>query len=94
VANTGRALFLMYEKAGQTILAHRLQHLFNPIKTKEDIALHNDILAEVLLIIEGKERTYMKGLTYLILYKQIPKKKRFLFHVATLILEIGHNKGK
>jgi len=94
MANTGRSLFLMYEKAGQTILAHRLQHVFNKIETKDDIALHNDILAEVLLIIEGKERTFMSGLVDLILYKRIPKKKRFIWHLAKLILEIGHRKSK
>lgn len=92
MSNTGRSLFKMYNKAGKTLLAHRLQHIFNTIKTQDDIALHNDILAEVLLIIEGKERTFMSGLTDLILYKRIPKQKRFLFHVATLILEIGHKK--
>ncbi len=83
----------MYEKAGKTLLAHRLQHVFHAIKTQEDMALHNDILAEVLLIIEGKDRTFMSSLTDLILYKRIPKQKRFLFHVAALILDIGHKKG-
>ncbi len=94
MSNSGRSLFKMYDKAGTTILVHRLQHIFHPIKTQDDIALHNDILAEVLLIIEDKERTFMSDLVDLILYKKIPKQKRFLFHVATLILEIGHNKGE
>jgi hypothetical protein len=89
--NTGKSLFNMYNNAGKTLLAHRLQHVFHPITTEADKALHNEILAEVLLIIDDKERTFMNGLTDLILYKRIPKQKRFLFHVATLILEIGHN---
>ncbi len=94
MSNSGRSLYLMYHKAGKTLLAHRLQHVFHPIKTKEDIALHNDIIAEILLIIEGKDRTFMSGLVDLILYKRIPKKKRWLVYVATLILEIGHKKDK
>lgn len=94
MANTGESLFKMYNKAGPTILAYRLQNIFNTIRTQDDIALHNDILAEVLLIIEGRERTFMNRLTELILYKRIPKEKRFLFNLATLILDIGHKKGQ
>ena len=94
MANTGNSLFKMYNKAGPTILAHRLQHIFNAIKTQDDIALHNDILAEVLLIIEGRERTFMNRLTDLILYRPIAKEKRFLFRLAALILDIGHGKGQ
>lgn len=94
MSDSGRSLFLMYHKAGTTVLAHRLKHLFHPIETKADIALHNDILAEVILIINGKERTFMSGLADLILKKKVPIPKRFLRRVATLIFEIGHNKGK
>lgn len=90
MSDTGRSLFLMYHKAGTTVLAHRLKHLFHPIETKADIALHNDILAEVILIIDGKEREFMSGLADLILYKKILKQKRFLFHLATLVFEIGN----
>ena len=94
MSNTGRSLFLMYNHDKGNTLAHRLQHLFHKIKNKEDIALHNDILAEVLLMIEGRERTLLSGLVDLILYKRIPKQKRFLFHLATLVLEIGQKKGQ
>ena len=94
MANTGDSLFKMYTRGdGQTILAHRLQNIFSPIKTDEEAALHNDILSEVLLIIEGRERAFMNRLTDLILYKPILKQKRFLFRVAALILDIGHKKN-
>lgn len=94
MSDTGRSLFLMYHKAGTTVLAHRLQHLFHPIQNKDDIALHNDILAEVILILDGKEREFMSGLTDLILHKRVSKQKRFFRRVAQLILDIGHLKGQ
>jgi len=92
MSDTGRSLFLMYNKDGGTVLAHRLQHLFHPVKTPDDMALHNDVLAEIMLIIEGKERNLLKGLVDMILYKR-PKQKRFLFKVAVFILELGQMKG-
>ena len=71
--DTGRALFNLYNNpdAGPDVLAHRLQKMFVPMKTESDMALHNDILAEVLLIIKGNddERIFLKGLVDLILYE-------------------------
>ena len=94
MSDDGRSLFLMYHKAGSTVLAHRLKHLFHPIETKADIALHNDILKEVMLMIGGKERSFMEKLTGIILYKPAPRQKRFLVRIASLILDISHLKGK
>ena len=94
MSNSGESLFKMYDKAGRNVLAHRVQHLFHPIKTPEDIALHNDILAEVLKIIDGKERSLLQGMIDDILYKPVKREKRFLVRMAQLILDIGFTKGK
>lgn len=73
MADSGKSLFLMYSKAGPTVLAHRLKKIFRPILTTGDQALHNDALGEVLLIIENEERLFMKGMAKLIL--EIGQKK-------------------
>jgi hypothetical protein len=90
MSDSGQSLFKMYHKAGKDALAHRLQHVFHPIRNEADIALHNDIVGEVLKIIKGKERTFLSGLTDLVLRKR--RRKRFLEHVATLIDSIGYDK--
>ena len=91
--DTGKSLFKMYNKDGGTVLAHRLNKLLFPIKNEADVALHNDIWCEVLQIVEGQERSFLKGLVDCILYKPVDRRKRFLLRVATLILEIGQKKG-
>ena len=89
----GNSLFKMYNNAGADVLAHWLDKLLVPIKTQADVALHNEIWTEVLLIINREERNFLKGLVDIILYKPVKRQKRFLFKVATLILEMGHKKG-
>lgn len=62
-----RALFLMYKNAGPEALAHRLRHIFKPMLTQADCALHNDIADEVAVIVKGQDRLFMSGLADLIL---------------------------
>jgi hypothetical protein len=89
---SGKALFKMYNKpGGKTILAHRLNKLLFPIKGPADIALHNEIWCEVLLIIEGQERRFLKGLVDCILFRA-KRRKMFLLRMADLILELGQRK--
>jgi len=93
MSDAGKGLLRSYKLAGQDFLAYRLVKLFIKIETPEDIALHNDILAEVLQIIGGEEKTFFKDLAEIILYKDYKPKKRFLFRVAGKILELGQRKG-
>lgn len=90
---SGRGLYQSYRKVGEDFLAYRLEKLFVKIETPADIALHNDILSEVLVIIEGEETQFFKGIATAILYPKVNKHKRFLFRVAQQILDIGRKKG-
>jgi len=93
MSDTGRSLFKMYTKAGADVLAHRLQHIFVPVRTPDDTALHNAALKEVLLMIRGDERKFLKGMVDFILYKPVDREKRFLFRIAHLILQISQRNG-
>lgn len=93
--DNGKALFQLYNKDGGVTLAHRLQHLFNPVVTEADKALHNDISREVMLIIDRKERNFLQEVVDAVLYKREKRKPRFLLRVAKRILLIGQmSKGK
>jgi len=91
--NTGCGIYRSYQRAGQDFLAYRLAKLFVRIETPTDIALHNDVLAEVLQIVHGEEKAFFKDMAGILLYQPENKQKRFLFRVAGKILEIGMKKG-
>jgi hypothetical protein len=92
-----KGIYTAYQLAGQEFLAYRLGKLFVKIETPEDMALHNDVLAEVLQIIQGEEQSFFTDMAHIILYvkkdlcPQCSKepKKRLLFRVAGKILELG-----
>lgn len=90
---SGRGLYQSYRKVGEDFLAYRLEKLFIKIETPADIALHNDVLSEVLQMIEGEETQFFKSIANAILYPKVNKRKRFLFRVAEQILSIGQKKG-
>jgi len=92
-SDIGKGIYRGYRQAGQDFLAYRLAKLFIRIETPADIALHNDILAEVLQIVHGEEKGFFKDLAGIILYKRDKPQKRFLFRVAGKILELGMKKG-
>ena len=50
----GKAIASAYGRAGQGFLAFRLEGMFRQLKTPEDIALHNAIQREVMLMV-GKD---------------------------------------
>ena len=89
----GRGLYQSYRNVGEDFLAYRLEKLFVKIETPVDIALHNDILSEVLQMIEGEETKFFRGIATAILYPKVNRRKRFLFRVAGQILRIGQKKG-
>jgi len=88
-----KGLFKCYNDAGPNFLAFRLGRLFTKIESEEERVLHNDILADVLQIIEGEEKTFFMGIAETLLYQKYPKKKRFLFRMAERVLRTGHTKG-
>lgn len=87
-----QGLYKSYQRAGPDFLAYRMEKLFVKIETPKDIALHNDILSEVLRIIERRETTFFKDMAEMVLYPKINRRKRFLFRLAERILHIGQQK--
>lgn len=51
----GKAIASAYGRAGNSFLAYRLEGMFRQLKTPEDVALHNSIQREVMLMI-GNEK--------------------------------------
>lgn len=81
------------QAAGDSYFAFRLEKLFYWIETPADIALHNDILKEVMILIEPDPAGFMKEIADYLLYKKPePRKPRFLKVVANRIMQIA-NKG-
>ena len=89
----GRGLYRGYNQAGEDFLAVKLAKLFTRIETDEDIALHNDMLTDVLEIIQGEEETFFKGIAHMTLYEPMDRRKRWIFRIACSILNIGQKKG-
>jgi len=85
-------IFVAYQKAGANFLAYRLGKLFTKIESVEDQALHNDVLAEVLQIIQGKEQAFFKTLAEDMLFTKVDRKQRFLVRLAKRILNFGMGK--
>lgn len=88
----GKGLVKGYRAAGVNFLGVRLQKLFVEIKTAEDMALHNEMLKEVLAMVGGEPVGIVQAVADIILYKKETKKllkKKFLRQVADKILEIG-----
>ena len=57
----------LYQKSGNAMLAYKLQKLFIKIENQDDSALHNDILADVLQIVQGNYSELLNGFSELIL---------------------------
>ncbi len=88
----GKGLVKNYRTAGAGFLAYRLEKLYRKIEGPEDIALHNDILEEVLQMVSGEEEGFFKGLAEILIYtdkKPEVRRKRFLFRVADMVLVFG-----
>ena len=78
-----------YMAAGPNFLAVRLGRIFTKIETEEDRILHNDMLADVLKMIEGKEQTFFRTLAQGMMYQKVDRKKRFLLRLAQRVLSVG-----
>ena len=89
----GKGIYRAYHQAGADFLAYRLGKLFTKIETPADIALHNDVLEEVLQIVCSEEKSFFRAMAEAILYQPANRQKRFLFKMACTVLQIGQKKG-
>jgi hypothetical protein len=80
-----------YMAAGPEFLAERLGRVFTRIDkgNEEDRILHNDMLKDVLLIIQGKEQQFFRTLAQDMLTGVKRTKKSFLKRTAQRILNVG-----
>ncbi len=58
-----------------------------------DIALHNDMLSEVLLMIDDKPDEFFRGLAHKILNREKKAKKSFLSMISEQLISIPNKKG-
>ena len=55
-----KGLIEVYKRAGTDFLAYRLEPLLVIIDSPKDMAIHNDALKELMLLIKGNETFFMK----------------------------------
>ena len=95
-SNNAEGLFRAYNSAGVGFLAYKMEKLFTRIETDEQRILHNDILTDVLLIIQGDEEGFFRSMAEAVLNKKPDRKtyrrRRFLIGLAEQILIIGFKK--
>lgn len=72
-----------YRNAGQNFLAYRLEHVFKELATPADIALHNDVIAEVMHMARKEAMTPHEART---------RELHLVRQIAHLIL-YGHTEG-
>lgn len=76
----GNALAAAYGRAGQGLLAFRLEGMFRQLKTPEDMALHNVVQKEVMLMIgetDMEKDSFYRLLEHMLLDRK--KKARWSF---------------
>ena len=77
-----------YAAAGVDFLAYKLKRVFMRIETPEDIALHNDVLDEMLIMIEADMPGFFRKLANIVLRRE-PKKASWLKKIAENIMIIS-----
>ncbi len=86
---SGRARIEAYHRAGSDFLADRIADMFQKIETKEQQALHNVILDEVMSMI-GNDPDVQKMFFQSIAQKMLDqKRKTFINYVVESIKLIG-----
>jgi hypothetical protein len=80
-----------YSNAGQDYLAYRLRNIFRKVTNPDEIALHNEMIEEVRLMVEADSQIFFRGLAGIILHRE-SKKVSWLNKVANLIITIGNRK--
>lgn len=87
----GKTLSAGYREAGSDFLATRLDGMFRQLKTPEDVALHNLLQREVMLMVGDEPVMFLQSITHTLLRKRAQKKKRRKFRriVAESILGVA-----
>lgn len=98
----GQGLQKLYLKGGAPMLAYRLNLVFRILETPEQVAIHNEVVDEVLDIINndypavrtisGEQKQLQDYIAEILLTKRA-KRRNFLYRVAVRALEIAHKKG-
>ena len=80
----GKGIAKLYDNGGAALLAHRLAQLFTEIETPADIALHNDVMREVLEMVNTEppgdkvtmaEMSFVRRIADYLLYRELTEKE-------------------
>lgn len=88
-----KGLYQLHQNAGPEFLAYRLGQIFTIIESEEDRIIHNDVMADISVILEGEKTGFIRSVADLVFNIKDNKRKRFLFRLAEQILHIGQMKG-
>lgn len=90
MANDGKAISAAYGRAGNDFLAHSLEGMFRELRTPEDVALHNVIQRDVMLMVGDSAVKFYRVLGNL-LETKVERKARRSFRdvVAEAILDVA-----
>lgn len=87
------SLIRAYRAAGEGFLAYKLEAIFTKIENEEDRIRHNDVLAEVLLMVENNPVSFMRAVAGIIMtWKAVSNKivkKILTLHVADKVLNLS-----
>ena len=87
----GKAISGAYRRAGNDFLAQRLEGMFRVLKTPEDIALHNVIQKEIMLMVGDEPIQFYRALAFRLLDGRKKARRKFRRWVAEAIM--GVSKG-
>ena len=87
----GKAIASAYRRAGIDFLAYKLEPMFRKLETPEEVALHNALYGEIILMV-GKSKAeanlFYRVLANTRLTKRVKKKaKRTIRSVAKMVAE-------
>lgn len=88
----GKALAASYGMAANGLLAFRLEGMFRQLKTPEDVALHNVIQKEVMLMI-GDKNTEKDEFYRLLEHKILNRDRKPRWTFANMVAGILTKKG-
>lgn len=82
--NDNRAIIKGYSQAGDDFLAEKLKKVFMILRTPEDMALHNDMVRDIQLMVEDAD-SLRKSVARIL----IGNPRNFLSSVARLIRNLS-----
>ncbi len=90
----GKGITKLYMLGGADLLAHRLSQLFTEIETPEDIALHNDVVREVLEMVNTEPPSEIATSAELALVRRIADYLLYRELTDKQLKALGANKRK